>query len=73
MEKKPNRKILVIDDNLAIHADFEKTLLDSGAETADFAGAEAALFDDAPAHGSLRASDDPFTLEFAAQGREGYD
>ncbi|MCZ6581152.1 MAG: hypothetical protein O6840_05945, partial [Nitrospirae bacterium] len=43
-----NRRILVIDDNQAIHVDFQK-ILDGSPETSqELAEIESALFDEAP-------------------------
>src|SRR5437588_5574084 len=71
------RRILIIDDNEAIHADFSKTLL-GGATTAGSArltSAKAALFgeDAAPAAGHDDAGNrTPFELDFAIQGQQGF-
>ena len=43
-----NRRILLVDDNPAIHEDFKKVLLDSQGHNADLDAAEAMLFDEAP-------------------------
>lgn len=62
-----NRRILVIDDNLAIHEDFRKTLATTTArDELDQAGAS--LFDEAPVvvHG------ESFELRFADQGEAGF-
>lgn len=62
-----NRRILVIDDNRAIHDDFRKIL---GARRTDAAGldeAEAAVFGDA----SASAGRDGFEISSAYQGQEG--
>ena len=60
-----NPKILVVDDNLAIHESFRK-ILGIEAEEANFNAVEEAFFGtsntDSPASG--------FTLEFASQGGE---
>jgi two-component system sensor histidine kinase/response regulator len=63
-----NLRILVVDDNRAIHGDFQKIL--SGNNPADRAlDIEAALFGDAPAaHPALR-----FQLDSAYQGKEGFE
>lgn len=73
MEYKPNRRILVIDDNLAIHEDFRKTLIDPAGASTEFVDAEAALFDDAPTAAPANAPAQEYELDFAAQGREGFD
>ena len=60
-----NRRILVVDDNPAIHADFRKILCESAADpTLD--AAEAALFG-APAPAT---SGPGYSLDFASQGTE---
>src|SRR5687768_10873261 len=71
MEYRPNRRILVIDDNLAIHADFAKTLREETQESAGFQDAEAALFDDAPPRAAPAAEGAEYLLEFASQGLDG--
>ena len=43
-----NHRILVIDDNRAIHEDFRKILTPSKTPTNDLDAAEASLFGDAP-------------------------
>ena len=64
-----NRRILIIDDNAAIHADFRKVL---GAQAEHSAQAaldvlEASLFGDAPTH----AARPNFEIDSAHQGEEG--
>jgi CheY-like chemotaxis protein len=61
-----NRRILVIDDNLAIHEDFRKTLATTTADELDLAGAS--LFDEAPVVGNSES----FELSFADQGEVGF-
>jgi len=66
----PNRRILIVDDNAAIHQDFRK-ILAAPARAADqaLASLEAALFsDDAPAAPAPTARS--FELTSAHQGRE---
>lgn len=62
-----NRRILVIDDNPAIHDDFRKVLLGAQTQAPELDAAEQALFG-APvvAHEAL-----PFELDSAFQGQEG--
>lgn len=62
-----NKRILVIDDNRAIHEDFRKVLTDSGAD-AGMAAAEEALFGDTAESRPKRAT---FNLDYASQGLEG--
>lgn len=62
-----NRRILVIDDNRAIHEDFRKVLSATNPRPSPLAEAEAALFDGKP-----EAEARPFfRLDSAYQGREG--
>lgn len=61
-----NRRILVIDDNLAIHEDFRKILADS-TDSAHLDEAEASLFDEAP----VPAYGKSFEVSFADQGQKG--
>ena len=62
-----NRRILVIDDNLAIHEDFRKTLATTTApDELDEAGAS--LFDEAP----VAVRSESFELRFADQGETGF-
>ncbi len=64
----PNHRILVIDDNPSIHADFRKILQRSASNDDEFEQAEAALFNDA-----LEIPDrPPFELDSAFQGEEAY-
>jgi diguanylate cyclase (GGDEF)-like protein len=64
-----NRRILVIDDNRAIHGDFRKILGVDQAETAALDEAEAALFGQTP-----ETADRPaFEMDSAYQGQEGLD
>jgi len=67
----PNRRILVIDDNTAIHGDFQKVLgIDPElASQTVLTTLEAGIFGEAPAP-SARAH---FELAFAHQGRQGVD
>lgn len=60
-------RILVVDDNPAIHRDFQKILAPSPEPDAGIAAIEAVLFGE-PAVTHARAS---YELEFASQGREG--
>ena len=63
------RRILVIDDNEAIHADFKKILV-RDASTSSLSGTKAALFGgSAPAVKTDRVE---FQLDSAMQGQEGY-
>ncbi|HEV2330838.1 MAG TPA: GGDEF domain-containing response regulator, partial [Verrucomicrobiae bacterium] len=59
-------RILVVDDNQAIHDDFRKTLLGTGSSSSALADLEAELFSkpgSAPKIG-------PFRVDFASQGAD---
>jgi len=61
-----NQRILVVDDNVAIHQDFQK-ILNGKLDTDELDQMEAALFDEqSEAQSSIR-----FDLEFADQGQAG--
>ena len=61
-----NRRILIIDDNPSIHADFKKILCGNG-DQGDLAQAETELFGDAPTAAGKRT----YELTSAFQGQEG--
>src|ERR1019366_8554957 len=61
------RRILVIDDNRAIHEDFRKVLTTSTPQDSPLAEAEALLFNEKP-DAEVRPS---FHLDSAYQGQEG--
>ncbi|MSU56961.1 MAG: response regulator [Pedosphaera sp.] len=64
---KPNHRILVVDDNPNIHADFRKILCPENANNPGLNQIEAALFeDDRPATQTMS-----FELDSAYQGQEG--
>ncbi len=64
---KPNHRILIIDDNPSIHADFRKILCPSIADSSKLKGMEEALFDEfQPAIDSIS-----FQLDSAYQGKDG--
>ncbi len=60
-------RILVIDDNTAIHEDFRKILLKKGPSRGDLNDMEAALFGDKPQETAMVA----FDMDYASQGKEG--
>jgi signal transduction histidine kinase len=62
-----NRRVLVVDDNRAIHGDFRKVLGEPSHEQAALAELEAVLFGHAPP----RPRADPFVIDSAYQGQEG--
>jgi diguanylate cyclase (GGDEF)-like protein len=61
-------RILIVDDNPAIHRDFDKILVPDAEPAAALAGVESLLFGDAPA--AVRQQP-RYVLEFASQGQEG--
>jgi len=68
-EESANQRILVIDDNRAIHEDFQRILAPCAPSADALAASEAALFGD-----STRSVSQPrFEVEFACQGAEGAD
>jgi signal transduction histidine kinase len=67
IDSTKNHRILVIDDNRAIHEDFRKILLKPKDQSDDMVEAEAALFGKAPESFSLPA----FEIDSAYQGEEG--
>jgi predicted signal transduction protein with EAL and GGDEF domain/CheY-like chemotaxis protein len=62
---EPNRRILVVDDNRAIHEDFRKILSRGGASRDDLNALDAELFGTA-----VESADDAFILDSAYQGEE---
>ena len=64
---KPNYRILIIDDNPAIHDDFRKILCPTNVVDPKLKGMEAALFDETPAISQTLS----FELDSAYQGQEG--
>ena len=63
-----NRRIIVIDDNRTIHEDFRKILIPAAAPSG-LQQARAALFGDTP----ISPTVEPFDLDFADQGQQGFD
>jgi len=64
-----NRRILLIDDNRAIHDDFRKILCKKKSRPGNLDGAEASLFGD-----DTTALEMPeFEIDSAYQGQEGFD
>jgi len=66
---RPNHRILVVDDLVAIHEDFRKILAPIKA-TADFEAAAAALFGEDALAGDTTAGRSEFTIDSAFQGEE---
>jgi len=65
----PNRRVLVVDDNRAIHGDFRKVLGEPTHEQSALAAMEAELF----GQPKPRARLEPFQIDFAFQGQEARD
>jgi two-component system, NtrC family, sensor kinase len=64
----PNRRVLVVDDNAAIHADFKKILCPVTGDQASLDAAEASIFGEA----STQAGPEGFEVDSAFQGQEGF-
>jgi diguanylate cyclase (GGDEF)-like protein len=60
-------RILVVDDNVAIHEDFRKVLAQGPGAEADLSRVESLLFGDAP---EARPQPMPYRLDFASQGQQ---
>jgi signal transduction histidine kinase len=69
LDPQKNRRILLIDDNEAIHEDFRKVLRKPEASATGLAAAEAALFDETTPQVGLPE----FQIDSAYQGKEGLD
>jgi len=63
-----NHRILVIDDNRAIHGDFRKVLVKTASQDTGFDAATASLFGEAP---SSQVHVPVFQIDSAFQGQEG--
>jgi len=68
-----NHRILIIDDNRAIHEDFRKTLGKKSARPGKLAAAEAALFGDDVTEEAAPLEMPEFQIDSAFQGQEGFD
>lgn len=68
-DHKQNRRILVVDDNEAIHADFRKILIPEATASPELLAAEAELFGESPAAPTKIA----FELATATSGKAGCD
>jgi signal transduction histidine kinase len=64
-----NRRVLVVDDNRAIHGDFRKVLGESSRDQSALADLEAVLFGQAEP-GKRRPLPEPFLVDSAYQGHE---
>jgi two-component system, cell cycle sensor histidine kinase and response regulator CckA len=72
--KPPDCRILVVDDNPAIHEDFDKILAPKQSATASALGAAETLLFGTPSSGAFPApkiQDSIFTLSHAMQGQDG--
>lgn len=67
VNNEKNRRILIIDDNEAIHEDFRLILAEDTTDTSALDQAEAAIFDSA----SKRVERENFEVDSAFQGQEG--
>ena len=67
MNGPKNRRVLVVDDNRAIHEDFRKILETRSTRTKVLADIEASIFDELPVVPTL----DGFNIDSALQGQEG--
>jgi two-component system sensor histidine kinase/response regulator len=75
MQTFDNRRVLIVDDNAAIHGDFKKILGAQAQDSGALAASEEALFGDepaaqAPAKGSGAGPSTGYELTFALQGQE---
>jgi signal transduction histidine kinase len=70
IDPNQNRRILVIDDNKAIHEDFRKILCKQRSVPDSLAAAEAALFGD---EGATPLQLPEFEIDSAFQGQEGFE
>jgi signal transduction histidine kinase len=64
-----NRRVLIVDDNRAIHGDFRKVLADPGRDHSALADLEAMLFGQGQP-GARRPTPEPFLVDSAYQGHE---
>ena len=62
-----NVRILVVDDNMAIHEDFRKVLARDSDAALDLSRVESLLFGDAP---TQHQQPTPYVLDFASQGQQ---
>ena len=70
MEHQENRRILIIDDNESIHADFRKILCDNSGLTTAVESAAAALFDEPTVSRTVTVD---FEIDSVHQGQEGFE
>jgi DNA-binding LytR/AlgR family response regulator len=70
LSDESNRRVLIVDDNDAIHDDYRKILGPAPTTHAALEEAARAVFDDAEPTQTRRAA---FELEHAAQGEEGFE
>ncbi|KPK35773.1 MAG: hypothetical protein AMJ65_17130, partial [Phycisphaerae bacterium SG8_4] len=67
LEREMNHRILIIDDNLSIHKDFE-TILVEEEESASLNALRSEVFGEEVAN---RVAGNKYELDFASQGEEG--
>jgi diguanylate cyclase (GGDEF)-like protein len=60
-------RVLVVDDNVAIHEDFRKVLAEDLSAEVDLSRSESLLFGDEP---PARPQSRPYALDFASQGKQ---
>ena len=70
VDENDNNRILVVDDNEAIHDDFRKILAEDGGD-GELEDLEASLFGDDNS-GNAQSMGAKFELTFASQGAEGF-
>src|SRR5580692_4928658 len=63
---QPNHRVLIVDDNPAIHEDFRKIFCPTGADKSEVQNLKAALFDNTP----KAVKETEFELVSAFQGQE---
>jgi CheY-like chemotaxis protein len=68
-KSQANRRILVIDDNKAIHADFRKILLPAQSDRDDLLSTESELFGETQSKFQMPV----FEIDSAYQGQEGFE
>ncbi len=71
MQSFDNRRVLIVDDNAAIHGDFKKILGSSAQDDSGLAASEDALFgDDSPQPAAKPTPGPSYELAFALQGQD---
>lgn len=70
MHTSDNRRILIVDDNAAIHGDFKKILGAQATDSVALAASEEALFGDEPSEAKPSSAGQTYELAFALQGQD---